>query len=484
MLIKNKWMKNAALTILIVVFLIACFIALNLYLDKLDITPIDFTQDKRYSITDDTKNQIKDIEQNVTIYFFGYEDSSSAVTIAKQYQDVNDKIRVLNVKASENPELATKFGVSSESQIIAVTSNQRNKIIDSSETYTYDSSTGKTIDITEQKITNAILDVTIEKKPQVYFLTGHEEGGITDDNTYLSQFITNEVYDVNSLDLLTSDMPEVCDVLIISDPKKDFSSVETEKIKNYIKNGGKIIWLQNPYITTVENYTSSTFPNINSVLAEYGISFSKGIVCEESADNVVSNSPDIIIPELTYNEIVKDIYTDGKIIMMDAGKITNESDEKMEELGVTASAFVKTSDKAYYKEKFDSQNGSLSKSSDDETGSFILGETLEKKINDDKTSTLVAYSNAYFVSNKGMYIGNNAYTYPISLRNNKDIILNTVAYLSKREDSIRIRKDVGLVSFDTPTEKQNAIVQIIVFGIPILIIIIGIIVSIVRRHRK
>lgn len=55
----------------------------------------------------------------------------------------------------------------------------------------------------------------------------------------LAQQITNEVNDVNTLDLLLSDMPETCDVLIIANPTKDFTDLETEKIQNYINNGGK-----------------------------------------------------------------------------------------------------------------------------------------------------------------------------------------------------------------------------------------------------
>ena len=35
--------------------------------------------------------------------------------------------------------------------------------------YTYDTTTYETIDISEQKLTNAIIDTTIAKKPHVYF---------------------------------------------------------------------------------------------------------------------------------------------------------------------------------------------------------------------------------------------------------------------------------------------------------------------------
>ena len=84
-----------------------------------------------------------------------------------------------------------------------------------------------------------------------------------------------------------------------------------------------------------------------------------------------------------------------------------------------------------------------------------------------------------------MQVGN-SYTYPIYLRNNKDLLLNTIAYLSDREDSISIRKQTGTeyVSFETASGKQDLIVRIIIFAIPLVLIITGIIISIVRKRKK
>ena len=113
----------------------------------------------------------------------------------------------------------------------------------------------------------------------------------------------------------------------------------------------------------------------------------------------------------------------------------------------------------------------------------MLAEILTKKIDDDTESTLVAYSNALFATNYTVQISGSIGT-PISIRQNKDIILNTIAYLSDREDSIRIRKDTGLVSFEAITEKENRIVLWIIFTIPIIIIIAGIVISIVRKRKK
>ena len=477
-LIKDKWLRQASLTLLLAAIIIALFVAINLILDSLDLSPIDFTSEKMYTLSDESKNAVSGIEQNVTIYFFGYQEDSKEVTLAKQYHNANDKIEVKLVTMMERPDLASMYGVTSDSdKLIAVASSQRYKAITSADLYTYDMNSGEEIDVTEQKLTNGVLDVTISSKPKIYFLTGHGEDSISQEQNgelyYVAQFIVNDVNDVLQLDLLTSDMPEQCDVLVIANPKRDFTDIEADKIIGYINNGGNILWMQDPYVAL--NTSNEKLPNVNKVLSMYGVSFESGVVYETSADNMLLNSPEIIIPNLTYNDIVKDIYSDGKIVLIDSGKIKNADSDKMSELNVTSEAFIKSTEGAYYVENFVTGEKK-------EEGSFVLGEILTKKINDEKSSKLVAIANSYFATNTYIPLGS-SYLVPVTLRNNKDIVLNSVAYLSNREDSIRIRKDTGLVTFETPTEAQNTIVKVVVFGIPALIIVAGIVVSIIRRRK-
>lgn len=242
------------------------------------------------------------------------------------------------------------------------------------------------------------------------------------------------------------------------------------------------MWLQDPYVT-IKNYNGNDFQNTKKILDQFGISFSKGIVFESSSDNMAAGYPDLIMPNLEYNSIIKDLYTDGNVIFADAGYIDTKSTEELEKLNVTAEAFIKTSDKAYYKENYTNSSTGVEKADGDKEGEFVLGETLTKKIDDGKSAVLVAYSNAFFATNYQFVLGN-SYVTLINLRNNKDLLLNTVAFLSDREDSIRIRKDTGVVSFSTATEKEAGIVRIIIFVVPVLIIVAGIIVSIRRKMKK
>ena len=68
----------------------------------------------------------------------------------------------------------------------------------------------------------------------------------------------------------------------------------------------------------------------------------------------------------------------------------------------------------------------------------------------------------------------------IGIMNNKDLVLNSISTLSEREDTITIRKDTGAVTY-TATERQHQIVLGIIFGVPVIIVVLGIVVWQIRR---
>ena len=71
----------------------------------------------------------------------------------------------------------------------------------------------------------------------------------------------------------------------------------------------------------------------------------------------------------------------------------------------------------------------------------------------------------------------------VAYRQNKDLVLNSIAYLSNREEDITVRKSTGAVTY-TATEQENRIILGIITFVPLFIIAIGIIVWRVRRRKK
>ena len=71
----------------------------------------------------------------------------------------------------------------------------------------------------------------------------------------------------------------------------------------------------------------------------------------------------------------------------------------------------------------------------------------------------------------------------ISYGSNRDVVLNSIAYLVDRPEDITARKSTGTVTY-TATEEQDSIIKIVIFAVPVIIIIVGIVVWIIRRRRK
>ena len=174
-IIKKKWLINGTKTAILVVALVAIFMALNLGMQKLNLTPLDFTQEKLYTLTDESKEKVKNIDKTINIYFVGYTDSDSNLDLAKQYNKVNDKITAEAVDANNRPDLTQKYGIESGSQGIIVECGEKSKVLTSQDLVSYDTSTYETVSVAEQKLTGAIVSVSTDKVPKVYFLEGYSD---------------------------------------------------------------------------------------------------------------------------------------------------------------------------------------------------------------------------------------------------------------------------------------------------------------------
>ena len=480
--IKKKWLINGTKTFLLVAIIIAVFIAINILMQKWDLTPIDLSQEKLYTLTDASKEKVKNIEQDVKIYFVEYDESNSTLDLAKQYNKANEKITAEAVKAEERPDLVQKYGIESGNQGIIVESGERYKVLSSSDLVTYDQTTYETISIAEEKLTAAIQSVTTEKIPKIYFLSGYTSFSLNSGLQYLNVYLQNEVNEVETVDILTTGkVPDDCDTLVITTPSKDFDDITTNAIVDYINSGKNILWLN------AAMGREQDLPNVNKILAMYGIKpFSVGIIRETDTSKMVSGSPDLIMPDVQYSTVTSKLYDGEGVIFVNATKINFVDDETLTDLKVTKTELLKTSEKAYFRSNFNNNNDNAAEG--EEVASFTVGAEMEKTITEAneetgekaKTSKLIIFGENYFASDAQLL--SNSQAAAIHYRQNKDLVLNSIAYLVDREEDITARKSTGSVTY-TATEEQNRIILAVIFGIPLLIIIIGIMVWTKRRRK-
>lgn len=474
----KKWLSKTSLTIILIAIIIGAYVAINLLTEKANLSDIDLTKDKIFTLSETSKTIIHNINQDVEIILVKMDTySQSVVDFAYKYKKENDKIKITEVSnVTKYPELTAEYNLTENTYEIIVRSGKEEKIISTSDLYTYDYSTGEEKDLTEEAITNALLSVTTENKPKLYFVSGHNDNL----EYYLTDFkksLEDEANTVESLDLLTTaKVPDDCSALVITTLNNDLKTVERDAILKYIKAGGKII------LFTDANVAKTNMPNFQKVLDEYGVSISEGIMIEQDTSKMLSGSPSAIIVTVNEGSSVTDkINMSMNACFINSGKINLADDEKMEKLGVTSEILATTSDKAFYRS--DLSISTTSKVSGDEEGKAVVGALLTKKIDDDKTSKLIVYSNNVFITNMQVAINSQYYIYAYELYNNQDLALNSILYLTGREDTILIRKDTEVSTY-TVTEKQQIIILTIIFAVPVLIVIAGIIIWQVRRRRK
>ena len=481
--IKKKWLINGTKTTILVLIIVAIFIAINLGMQSLDLTPLDFTQEQLYTLTDESKEKVKNIDKDVNIYFIGYTEDNSTVDLAKQYGKANEKIKVEAIEdVNERPDLTQKYGIESGSTGIIIECGEKSKVLTDQDLVTYDTSTYETISIAEEKLTSSIQSVTSDKVPKVYFLNGYSEFSLEQGMYMLNVYLGNEVNEIASLDILSQgNVPDDCDTLVITTPSKDFDDVATNSILDYINKGGNILWL-NAAIAEEQD-----LPNVNKILATYGVKpFEVGIIRETDTSKMVSESPDLIMPEIQYSTITEDLYNTAGVVFVNATKINIDTD-KLEELKVEEGDLLLASEGSYFRTNFNNQQNAAADG--EETGTFVVGAEMVKTIQEadeeagteEITSKLVIYGENYFASD--YQLSQNSQYAAIQLAYNKDLVLNSIAYLTDREEDITARKDTGTVTY-TATEQQDTIIRIIIFVVPILIIIAGIIVWQVRRRKK
>ena len=481
-IIKKKWLVNGSKTLLLVAIIVAIFIGINYGMQKLELSPIDLSQEKLYTLTDESKEKLKNIDKDVNIYFIGSTDDDTNLDLAKQYKKANEKIVAEAVDINNRPDLAKKYGIESGSTGIIVECGEKSKVLTSSDLVTYDTKTYETISVAEQKLTSAILSVTSNKIPKVYFLEGYTDFSLDKNMNYLKAYLQNEINEIDTLDILSvGKVPDDCDTLVITTPSKDFDDVATTAITDYINSGRNILWL-NAAVTTEQN-----FENVNKILAMYGVNpFQVGIIRETDSSHMVTSSPDLIIPETESSKVTKDIYNTTGVILVNATKV-NIDEDSLEDKNVTKTELLKASEGSYFRTNFDNQSSTAQDG--EEKGTFTVGAELEKTIKEANEETnesavkskLVIYGENYFISD--YQLNQNSQYGAIQLGYNKDLVLNSIAYLVDREEDITARKSTGTVTY-TATDEQDTIVKAIIFTVPLVIIIIGNIVWQVRRRQK
>ena len=425
--------SSVTVIIMIVIVVVANFAALQI---PDSYREIDVTSQNLFSLTDDTKSVISSVTDDITIYFLADENDSDGTTkdetvekVLLQYANLSDNITLTYIDPLINSQFAKKYSddsLSYSSVIVVNNTNERYKVVnynDMFETefdYTYYTSTLTGYDI-EGQITNALQYVMLSSDSfmTAYTLTGHNESSL---GSTFTELYTQFNITTSSLSLLTSEsVPEDCELLIINTPTTDLTEDETNRIIDYIDNGGDILF--------IFGYSDTEMPNFEKVLSEYGISVEDGMIMETSNTNLLAGYPEYyILPELGSSSIASSISNSGNVLAIMCAPMTYETSDD-----VSIETILSTTDGAYTAVD---PTVSIEQTEDSLIGTFYIGLMATKTIDDETTSQAIVYSCPYmFLDDVDAYVqGNNSKLFGNTLNAVSDIEVDYVTIPVKEVD--------------------------------------------------
>ena len=91
--IKKKWLVKTATTVLLMAIFVAIFVLITTGMKSLNLNPIDVTSEGVNSLTQETKNKLKNIDKEINIYLINYTENDSTYKLIMQYENINKNIK-------------------------------------------------------------------------------------------------------------------------------------------------------------------------------------------------------------------------------------------------------------------------------------------------------------------------------------------------------------------------------------------------------
>lgn len=314
---------------------------------------------------------------------------------------------------------------------------------------------------TEERVVNAILKLTQDRVKTVYFTKGHGEGSVKVQYKKIMEALHVENYEVKELSSVEEEeVPLENSILVVAGPRKDFLEHETAMLTQYVEEGGKIIYLAEPFVS---------LPNLHGFLEKFNITMDKDIIVDVE-NKLFSGDPlGILIPYYSRRAFTRKLKSPSFFIASCSFRIGEDVDIIGTPLARTSPrCWAKANPSELRKGLFDYYEGV------DRPGPFTVAVLVAAGQGTGKgeKGEIVCFGDSDFISDR--FIGT---------LSNKDLFLNTVNWLARREDMISIRPSTYEYPYNFMTSEQVKwlfVISLVIF--PSIFLLTGIIIYVFRKR--
>jgi ABC-type uncharacterized transport system involved in gliding motility auxiliary subunit len=456
----TTWVMALAFT----AFVIAIFIILR----KAAIAPADLTAAQKYQMSDQTKQILKGLKDDVHVVAF-YPDTDStgrkdAQLWLDQYATLsNGKITFEFVDPDKNPGTAKELGMSRASSMVFKRGDQKSEASSA----------------TEQDMTNALLHVLSGQTRNAYVISGHGERGLADFQpagiSQMQTLLENANFKVQDLNLLQQkQIPADAKVVILPGPTTPLLPAEVDALNAYLDKGGGLI-----FMIDAGTFTSDD-PLIKSLNDKWGVSLRDDVVIDLFSQQYTGDGLTPLIFNFDESSpITQGMRAGGRRILMSTARslvaaTTAPADTTVTSLLSTADVSGSSWGETHFQVEQQTPQG-VRQDAKDTPGPLTLAASAD---NAKTKGRVVVFGDSDFADNQLLTAD----------KYNGDLILNSANWLSHKEDLITLPapSDIGQRSLS----KLTSLPLLIIIGIsascliPLIMFGAGIAVWIVRRRRR
>ena len=537
---------------------------------------IDLTQEKRYTLSESSKKLMSNLEDIVFIRCYLEGDIPSEYKkLRNETKEMLDQFRAYNPdieyefvdpngfeNAKDKNEFYQRLFEKGFSPLLTTSTNNNSQVqqyifpyleitykgrttivplISSKNGFSSDGIVNASIENLEYNLYTAIRSVATQQRGKVAFLYGHGEWQVENIWDFISSL--NEYYTVDSIsineklnaltervyDSVNPNLVKIknkFDCLVIAKPTSIFSYKDLYLIDQYIMHGGKVLWLVDPLLVSMDSlqtqantFAISNFTGVDDILFRYGVKLNTNLVTDMQCAKIpiVTGQYQNNTPQMTYypwnffpeispnaNHIISDKISPVKMEFASSIDTTNSPAKKTVLLSSSNRTRVLNSpvnvSLQMLKQK---QDASLFNSGAKDVAILLEGEftsafknrlTPEMELNSQMaykdfsdTTAMIIIADGDVVRNDFMNgqllpLGYDKYTR--KMYGNKEFLVNCVNYLCGDEDLIPLRsREVIMRNLDlAKVEREKTAWQIVNVALPIVVIVLfGVLLAVLRK---
>lgn len=365
--------RHGAYSVGLTVLVIAVVIVFNLIVGQIPeaYRNLDVSSTKIYDISDTTTELLDSLDSDVDMTVLAVKDSTDEriTTFLSRYAALSDKIHMEWIDPVLHPSALTDYDTTENTIVVSCEDTGKTTtvsfddilVLDEYSYYYYGTESYTEFD-GEGQLTGAVNYVTNDTDHTIYQTTGHGESSLS---TTITDLMEKNSYTLSEVNLLmTTSVPDDCDLLLMDAPTTDLSADESEMLRSYLADGGKVMIL-------FGDTSSAELPNLSEVLSEYGMEAADGYIADPT--RCYQGNYYYIFPELSVSGDMADGISSEMVLLTNAHGM-NLVDPARDTISTTS--FMSSSDQSYAVTE-----------ETQEQGSYTLGAVATEKIENSDEDT-------------------------------------------------------------------------------------------------